>query len=244
MELRIMTYNILHGADYARGRREGRETIDLAGVAAIIRSIGADVCGLNEVRGSGKTVGYTAQADAIGANLGFQHVFGRSILVHGTEPYGNGLVSRYPIRDTEVIPIPDPMVCGVVPPEVESRSILRCVLAMPENGKTLTVFATHFGLTLPERENAAVLAEKLFSAETGPAVLIGDFNTSPHEPVLRSLRQNFRTVGDLRVCTYPADKPDVRIDYIFLNRFVTLRRHGIGPRSSSDHFPIWADIAF
>lgn len=244
MELRIMTYNILHGADFAVHLAEHREVIDLAKTAGTIRHIGADICGLNEVRGKGQTSGYTAQADAIGAYLGFHHVFGRSIYVGGTEPYGNGLVSRYPIASTEVIPIPDPVYAdGAVPAEAESRSVLRCTFRFRED-KTLTVLTTHFGLTLPERENAAALVRTLLEAEKGPAVLLGDFNSTPDEGVLWRLRRDYRSVGDFRKGTFPANDPKIRIDYIFLNDKVSLRRHGIGPESASDHLPVWADIRF
>ena len=241
MELRVMTYNILHGMDYPLWRTEKRAVIDLSKTAEVIRGGGADICGLNEVRGAGLTAEYTAQADAIGGYLGFHHVFGRSIYVGGTEPYGNGLVSRYPIASSEVIPIPDPIVDGRVPDGVESRSVLRCTFDFA-GGKHLTVLATHFGLSLPERENAAALCRKLLETEENPTILLGDFNSTPDEGILWRLRRDYRSVGDFRKCTFPTDKPNIRIDYIFLNDRVALRRHGIGPTSASDHLPVWADV--
>lgn len=241
MELRVMTYNILHGMDYPLWRTEKRAVIDLSKTAEVIRGGGADICGLNEVRGAGLTPEYTAQADAIGGYLGFHHVFGRSIYVGGTEPYGNGLVSRYPIASSEVIPIPDPIVDGRVPDGVESRSVLRCTFDFA-GGKHLTVLATHFGLSLPERENAAALCRKLLETEENPTILLGDFNSTPDEGILWRLRRDYRSVGDFRKCTFPTDNPNIRIDYIFLNDRVALRRHGIGPTSASDHLPVWADV--
>ena len=241
MELRLMTYNILHGMDSALWLTEKRAEIDLSGTAGTIREVGADICALNEVRGAGLTAEYTAQADAIGGYLGFHHVFGRSIYVGGTEPYGNGLVSRYPIASSEVIPIPDPIVDGRVPDGVESRSVLRCTFDFA-GGKHLTVLATHFGLSLPERENAAALCRKLLETEENPTILLGDFNSTPDEGILWRLRRDYRSVGDFRKCTFPTDKPNIRIDYIFLNDRVALRRHGIGPTSASDHLPVWADV--
>ena len=241
MELRVMTYNILHGMDYPLWRTEKRAVIDLSKTAEVIRGVGADICGLNEVRGAGLTAEYTAQADAIGGYLGFHHVFGRSIYVGGTEPYGNGLVSRYPIASSEVIPIPDPIVDGRVPDGVESRSVLRCTFDFA-GGKHLTVLATHFGLSLPERENAAALCRKLLETEENPTILLGDFNSTPDEGILWRLRRDYRSVGDFRKCTFPTDKPNIRIDYIFLNDRVALRRHGIGPTSASYLLPVWADV--
>ena len=243
MELRVMTYNILHGMDYPLWLTEKRAEIDLSGTAGTIREVGADICALNEVRGAGLTAEYTAQADAIGGYLGFHHVFGRSIYVGGTEPYGNGLVSRYPIASSEVIPILDPIVDGRVPDGVESRSVLRCTFDFAHD-RHLTVLATHFGLTQAERENAAALCRKSLEAETDPTVLLGDFNTTPDEEILLQLRRDYCSVGDFHRCTFPAEAPAERIDYIFFNRKVTLLRCGIGSESASDHLPVWADIQF
>lgn len=243
MELRIMTYNILHGMDYARYRAEHREVIDLAKTAETIRHLGADICALNEVRGAGQTPAYTAQADAIGECLGYHHVFGRSTYVNGTEPYGNALVARAPIASAEVIPIPDPVVDGKTVDGIEHRSVLRCTFDFAHD-RHLTVLATHFGLTQTERENAAALCRKLLKAETDPTVLLGDFNTTPDEEILLQLRRDYCSVGDFHRCTFPAEAPAERIDYIFFNRKVTLLRCGIGSESASDHLPVWADIQF
>ena len=151
MELRIMTYNIQHGEDHALRLAEHRAVIDLEKTADTVRRVGADICVLNEVRGKGLTEEYTEQAQAIGASLGFHSVFGRSTLVGGTEPYGNAIVSRFPIESAEVIPIPDSIADGKAPQNVESRSVLRCTFSF-DDGKKLTVLSSHFGLSDAERK--------------------------------------------------------------------------------------------
>lgn len=243
MELRIMTYNIQHGEDHALRLAEHRAVIDLEKTADTVRRVGADVCVLNEVRGKGLTEEYTEQAQAIGASLGFHSVFGRSTLVGGTEPYGNAIVSRFPIESAEVIPIPDPIADGKVPQNVESRSVLRCTFSF-DDGKKLTVLSSHFGLSDAERKNAVALCEKLLDSEKVPTVLLGDFNAVPTDAVLSPLFRNYQSAEDLCVCTFPTEKPSSRIDYIFLNDKIELLNSGIGKDSASDHLPVWADIRF
>lgn len=243
MELRIMTYNIQHGEDHALRLAEHRAVIDLEKTADTVRRVGADICVLNEVRGKGLTEEYTEQAQAIGASLGFHSVFGRSTLVGGTEPYGNAIVSRFPIESAEVIPIPDSIADGKAPQNVESRSVLRCTFSF-DDGKKLTVLSSHFGLSDAERKNAVALCEKLPDSEKVPTVLLGDFNAVPTDAVLSPLFRKYQSAEDLCVCTFPTEKPSSRIDYIFLNDKIELLNSGIGKDSASDHLPVWADIRF
>ena len=89
MNLTVMTYNIQHG--HIHQSDPGR--IDLTGTASVIRDSGADVIGLNEVRGLGEHPEYTAQVEEMAAFLGYHCVFGRSIYVGGHNPYGNAVLS-------------------------------------------------------------------------------------------------------------------------------------------------------
>ena len=76
-------------------------------VDAITRS-GADIIGLNEIRGAGSDPEYQAQAKILAEKLGFHFYFAKAIDVGTKGPYGNALLSRYPIVKAETILIPDP----------------------------------------------------------------------------------------------------------------------------------------
>ena len=81
MNLRVMTYNIQHGHVHLS------DHIDLTKTADVIRESGAEIIGLNEVRGQGqKYETYTAQVEQMAAYLGYHCYFGRSIYVACTEP--------------------------------------------------------------------------------------------------------------------------------------------------------------
>ena len=107
MKLRMMTYNIQHGLDYncrLPGRHPGLgHDIDLTQIAAVIRMQGPDIVALNEVRGLGPAWEYTAQAETIAGMLGWHCYFAPAIWFDGTSPYGNAILSRYPLLSAERI---------------------------------------------------------------------------------------------------------------------------------------------
>ena len=242
MDIRIMTFNIQHCALHKNHLEGLPECIDPAGTADEIRETGADLCGLNEVRGLGNTPVYTAQTEKIAALLGWHGVFGRSIYVGGTEPYGNALVTRWPIEKMEVFHIPDPITTENLR-RFEHRSILRCELNI---GGGFAIYQSHFGLTPPEQDHAVALAHQLLSAEKLPAVLMGDFNMTPDNPTLAPLFRDFASSAAMLEgqFTHPSDTPDVMIDYIFANDKVKLNTCAICTKVVSDHLPVWADITF
>lgn len=227
MKLKIMTYNIQHCLDYIR-----RE-INACVMTDVIKAQSADVCGLNEVRGRGVQADYTAQAESMAAILGMHSAFGMSALIKGKNPYGNAVLTKYPIMKTEVFPIERIA-------DEEPRSVFYCKLS---NG--LAVYQSHFGLTFDEQEKAVDRVLSLIEKEKAPAVLMGDFNMTPDNPIMRRLYgcPLLKTAQDMEF-TFPSDTPDRKIDYIFVNDKVKLLSHKVVNVVSSDHRPITAEIEF
>ena len=240
MNITVMTYNIQHGHIHLSD--PGR--IDLKETAAVIRDCGADVVGLNEVRGRGDYPDYTAQVEEMAAFLGFHCVFGRSIYVGGNNPYGNAVLSRWPVSESKVYHIPDPAQ-ALRGHRFEHRSILRAAVDLPEGGQ-FAVFSSHFGLTPEEQRNAVTLASALTAAEHLPFVLMGDFNVTPDDPVLEPLDESLTvTHGFLEgQFSHPSHDPKNRIDYIYAAPSVTVLGAEILPVIPSDHRPVLARISF
>ena len=239
MNITVMTYNIQHG--HVHLSDPGR--IDLTETAAVIRDSGADIVGLNEVRGRGEHPDYTAQVEQMAAYLGFHCVFGRSIYVGGHNPYGNAVLSRWPIAESKVHHIPDPP-SAQRGGRFEHRSILRAAVELPGGGE-FAVFTSHFGLSPEEQRNAVTLAAALTAAERLPFVLMGDFNVTPDDPVLAPLDESLTvTHGFLEgQLSHPSHAPRDRIDYIYASPSVTVLSAEILPVMPSDHRPVVAKIA-
>ncbi len=237
--LRLMSFNIQHGYDYA-----SKSGIHLEKMAEVIRALDPDIVGLNEVRGRGRSAEYTAQAEELGALLGYHAWFGRSIYVGGTEPYGNAVLSKLPILSAAVHAIPDPIPRGK---SVESRSILRAEFELGgQRDRRFAVYVSHFGLSQAEHEHAVSTAVTLLCEEPLPFALMGDFNMVPEDPLLTPLFDALHSTSphtDGQLC-FPSDAPDEKIDYIFVSQKVRVCSAAIPAVIASDHRPIYADIEF
>lgn len=241
MELKLMSYNIQHGLNYKiRIAPGGKEIILLPALAHVIRNAGADIVGLNEVYEAGPSPEYYSQAENLAAMMGYQGYFAAAIRLGEGWPYGNALLSRWPIKKAETILIPDPPVRDE-DVYYETRCVLRAVIE-PEEGKPVTVLVSHFGLAKAEMRNAVATVKALLEAEEGPVILMGDFNMTPDDPILAPL---LAVADDSAACfgeeklSFPSDKPEIKIDYI-LGKEVKFTAADIPAVLESDHRPYTA----
>lgn len=232
MKIRVMSYNVLHCEVYKQDR------IDFDAFAKLILDSNADVIGLNEMRGLGVREDYQAQAEILAEKTGFYYYFAKAIDVGGKNPYGNALLSRYPIKNAQTVKIPDP------PIRIGGRFETRCLLkAELDVGEGLTVLVTHFGLNASEQKNAVKTVVQNLGAEK--LVLMGDFNVTPENEVLLPIREKCKDAADLfsePLGSYPSNAPTEKIDYIFTSPAVEILSADIPAWVLSDHRPHIADI--
>lgn len=242
--VRVLTYNIHHW-------RGSDDRVDVARVAQVVARARADVVGLNEVFHPLTTEGQTFELlSGMAARLGMSFAFGptntHSDWGYVAGPYGNGLLSRYPVRNVQTILLP----------ETEGhyrRAVLRAELAVGQ--ETWAVYVTHLNHlseSVRDREAAALLdIAARFDDELH--VIMGDFNAlSPADYAGRSeelARLQAEACGQedakgemellpLRAvprilaagyadawtaaaagsdgATWPASSPQVRVDYLFV----------------------------
>lgn len=236
MKLRILTFNIQHCRSFLQG---DPEVIDFGLFADAIRCFDPDIVGLNEVRGEGESPKYEAQAQKLAELLGYHYYFAPAIHFPGYGPYGNAIMSKHPLENTEIVPIPDPT-------ERTGHCYYetRCVAKAQING--LTVLVTHFGLNEDEAKNAVETVCREIDASACPVVLMGDFNVTPDNPVLLPIRERlndtedvFRTKGML---SFPSDKPTEKIDYIFTSKDIKTTFATLPQMIVSDHRPLFATV--
>jgi ribonuclease HII len=241
--IRVLTYNIRHwyGTD---------ERLDVTRVAKVIAETRADIVGLNEVFHPLTTKCETRDLfSRMAARLGMAFAFGPTTPYsdwgYVAGPYGNGLLSRYPIRCAQTIPLP----------QIEGhyrRAILRAELAVGR--ETWAVYVTHLNhLSEAVRDQeAAALLDTVARFGDPLHLLMGDFNTlapadydgcpdelkrREAEVLSREDPEGQRELLPLRVVpriltaryadvwaevgcagegtTWPAPAPRVRIDYLF-----------------------------
>jgi endonuclease/exonuclease/phosphatase family metal-dependent hydrolase len=239
MKLRVLTFNIQHCRSYVY-RDEDRIDFDL--FADTIRCFDPDIVGLNEVRGEGTHPAYTAQAQILAEKLGYHYYFYPALNVCGYGLYGNAILSKHPILNPEIIPIPDP-VRKQDGKFYETRCVAKAEFAL---GGGLTVLVTHFGLNPEEAQNAADTVCAAIDHAKTPVILTGDFNLRPDNPLLDPIRQRMTDTEDYFRCpglmSYPSDRPYEKIDYVFTSPSVKVEFATIPQMEVSDHRPLFAVV--
>ncbi len=228
--MKIMSFNTQHCKNYIEGN------IDFEIMARAIIDCGADVVGLNEMRGEGPHPDYTAQTERLADLTGMHYYFAPALhLKKGL--YGNAILSKYPIESVENIPIPDPDV-RKYDRHYETRCVLRATLA-----GGITVLVTHFGLNPDEQENA--VRTVLAHMGSGKCILMGDFNVRPSDPVLLPIREKMKDTASVfegELFSFPSDAPTEKIDYIFVSPDVKVTAADIPAIVASDHRPHTAEV--
>ena len=231
--MKIMTFNTQHVADFYVDNQ-----VNFRKYADYILSEAPDVVGLNEIRSSGEAWDYRNQTAHLAAltEMPFCY-FAEAISFPGRGPYGNAMLSKLAIVEAKTIPIPDPE-----PKLYNDYYETRCLLkAKLENG--VTVLISHFGLNPDEHENAAkTIVEHI---EDEKCILMGDFNVRPDSHILDPIRARMKDTADVfaqPLLSYPADKPDRKIDYIFVSPDIKVMSADIPALALSDHRPHIAEL--
>ncbi|MBT4716243.1 MAG: hypothetical protein HOB84_15865 [Candidatus Marinimicrobia bacterium] len=222
-----MTYNIRHGVGM-----DG--VLDLERTARVISAANPDIVILNEVdEGTTRSFG-VHQADSLGSLLELFAVFGRSI-EYGGGQYGNALLSRYPIVDFRIVDLSTDSL-------LEGRSVFLSRIDI--RGDTLTFMGTHLGLSAEERR---VQVERIIKVmpDLDRLILAGDFNfesdSDNYIRLTKYMRDGIKKTSSTPLATFPADKPERRIDYIFIGRGISVINSGEFKHpeisTASDHRP-------
>lgn len=228
--LTVMTFNIQTAIE----KPESVETI--------IREANADIVAVQEL--SIEAAEYFQ--DALVEEFPYQAFYPQE------NPYlGQGILSCYPIVDEEFWRN-----------EELGSTLGHLRVELDINGVSVILYNTHpvppfsfigqFGLQAHSGA-IAILLERA-SAETGPVILLGDFNMTPqfveYYDVTASYSDAFREVGDPGFgFTFPHRAsfplpPLARLDYVFYNTsFRAQEARVLAQSGSSDHLPLWVELA-
>jgi endonuclease/exonuclease/phosphatase family metal-dependent hydrolase len=227
--LRVASYNVhqCRGMDFRK---------DPERVAAVIRSLDADIVSLQEVL-SDPGDGPSSQLRFLAEKTGMHMAVAGPTMRKADGRYGNALLSRFPITKVRLHDIS----LGAFEP----RGIIDADIQVGD--LTVRVVSTHFGLWPMERNRQARrLLEILPENPAHPLIVMGDINGwVPGSQVLRRLHERLGTPATMR--SFPALFPVLPLERIWIVP-AGYRLVGEAPRSrlarmASDHLPMIAAIS-
>ncbi len=238
-KLTVMSYNIHHG----RGV-DGQ--LDLERIADVVEEEGTDVVALQEVDNHfGERSEFRDEAAELADELDMEFAYGANLDFDPAEPgaprrqYGNAILSRHPILESENRPLPR------TSERNEQRGLLEALIDV--RGVPFRLYNTHLQHNSAADRTLQVdaILEETEEA-TGPHALLGDLNARPGAPELARLFTSFRDAwalaGEGDGFTISASRPYARIDYALTSPDVGVRAARVPETLASDHLPVVAEL--
>ncbi len=241
--MKLMQFNIQHGAEFYHPQKK----INLPLVASVIKQFDPHIVSLNEVRGRSSDAispDFTNQTEELMLLTGMNGYFAPAINIKGKGLYGNALLTKFPIIRSVDIPVPSPRDRYYNIHRYEDRCLLKAELNV--DGRTVTALSCHMGLNDDERVSAVVtICSELEKIRT-PVILMGDFNMPPSNTIIDPIKTRLMDASLGFACencfSFPTDRPEVKIDYIFVSEDFEVLNAEIPGISSSDHLPHIAQV--
>lgn len=227
--IRVLSYNIHQCIGLDRRRSVER-------IARIIDELAPDIVGLQEVDNQFGGSHTGVQLEYLARIHGMELVGGPTLMREEGD-YGNGLLTRCPIRQVRRLDLsfPGREPRGVIDAEIETE------------GGLLRIIVTHLGLQPAERRfQARQLVRLLHCSSLDPVVLVGDLNEwLPWGRPARWLHREFGRAPARR--TFPSWLPLFPLDRVLVrpgDALVDIQAvNSPRTRQASDHLPLLATIA-
>ena len=234
MTLRVMTYNIQHGAG-------ADEKINLLRTAEAIKHEKPDIVALEEVDHGVARTSRQDEPRILGALTGMTPYFSNNFNFQGGQ-YGNAVLTRFPI-------IMETNTYYRMIRANEQRGVIQMILNV--HGRKVLFMTTHIDYRPDNKErllNVAQIKEIIKNYAGLPVILCGDFNDVPDGQVYDEMKKSFADVwslvGEGKGLTYPSPAPRKRIDYIWISRDKSLEPTiaWVPNTQASDHRPLVAEL--
>jgi len=228
--VRVMTYNLHQGFDT-------KGYLGMEAFAKVIEESDADIIALQEVSRGWYINGSLDMLTWLSQRLNIPYIYGPV----GDPLFGNVILSKYPVLEykNEILPK------GCVPLQ---RGFLWVKIDLGNN-EELFMIATH--LHHVEEDNHVripqINAIVDYWGNHDKTVILGDMNAKPHWSETQiyynsGLLDTFIEAGTGKGYTYSSDKPEKRIDYIWISPDLAASNFVIPKSTASDHLGVAVTI--
>lgn len=221
-QLRIMTYNIRHGAGMD-------DKLDLERTANVISSQQPDVVAIQELDSCTKRSNGRYELEDLGRMSLMRPTYGPAIDFDGGK-YGVGILSKERPLKVKRLPLPG---------KDEARTLLVVEF------EKYVLACTHLSLDESERLASLPIILKVAQEYKKPFFLAGDWNDNPKSALIKEVGKYFDFCSDASTPTFPSDNPNECIDYIALYRgshVATCSQWVPEEKVASDHRPVVVDL--
>lgn len=259
--LRVATYNIAH----LRGQPEDNwaPSVDerdrrASDIAALLRTLDADVVVLNEVDFDASWSGRIDAAALLAERAGYPLVVRQRSLDVCVGwlcwRFGNAVLSRVELSDAQLLELPGFSSWETALAGKKRGAIM--TLALPSGPVRLA--AVHLCHRSEEVRTASASQLSLLVHDRAPLLVVGDLNAAPrsfpHAEHTRDGWSAFRIfderfarmpAGELPApadLTYPTAAPDRVLDWILIPKELAFASYGVVDSAHSDHRPVLAEV--
>ena len=223
--VRVLTFNILHGATT-------KNDFDLDKLAQLIRDADADLVALQEVDYKTRRARNYDLVCELGWRTKMAPLFGKAMNYDGGA-YGVGILSKQAIISSRNFQLP--YTSGNEP-----RTSLE-ILTQLHGGDTIRFVATHLDYKeiSPDRIKQVETINKEFVQKDYPTILAGDLNATPDSKSIAILNKFWTdSFGSQHEPTYSSKNPEKKIDYIMYRpaeKWEVIENKVICDEVASDH---------
>ena len=223
--MKIMTFNIQHCHNYIYNK------VEYEMLAEEIKNISPDILGINEIYGDESSI-YGDQVKRLVELTGYKYYYFAKAFDHEHGPYGNAILSKFPIVKCETIIVPSPE--NKRNPEGYYET--RCLLVGDLIDGTRAI-VTHFGLNEDEVEKEINVLLGYIKGEK--CIFMGDLNSVPNDSILNPIREKMLDASAgfcYDTYTFSSLNPSKKIDYIFVSSDIKVKEAYVLEKVLSDHF--------
>lgn len=232
--VRLMSFNVRMGCGHDDPFELAKGSLGhLPQCADVIRGVGPDIVGIQEIDRLTDRSGGMDQAAELARLCGLEGTFVKKVDRPGGD-YGLAELSK-----TKPLKVGSVLMKGSLHP----RALMICDYG------DYVVANTHFPLAEWACTNAAAVVRRSLRNWTvrKPVFLMGDFNSTPDSVTMRSIKEDFVVLTDESVLTWSVKNPARTIDYILVDKAHAanvrmLDRRIVRAPEATDHVALVIDV--